>query len=60
MGIRIQKYIGYFLPNNKIKNLLIKNYDEILENNDSINLDEVKNERTKRYDVQCRAKDAKK
>lgn len=44
MGIRIQKYIGYFLPNNKIKNLLIKNYDEILENNDSINLDEVEKE----------------
>lgn len=44
MGIRIQKYIGYYLPNNKIKNLLIKNYDEVLENNYSINLDEVEKE----------------
>lgn len=43
MGIRIQKYIGYYLPKNNIKNLLIEDYDEVLENN-SINIDEVNKE----------------
>lgn len=34
MGIRISKSIGYHLPKNKISSILVKNYEEIMENLD--------------------------